>query len=208
MDLFDIEEDQIIMHCRSEGPFKNRREKARAKNVAVLKKVFPKNIYIGEEYHFITAGDVNAMAFPAQLFEKERFSECYFSTWRMARPDVLTLDYWLSSGKMGSLMVLTGDFFRSCEPDIYAQLLDVLQKHQAKIQLFRNHCKIFLLGNDKNHYVIVGSANFTSNPRAEQTVILNDKEVYLFYRQWFEDAFSGVLAKDSVKQHFDFRKRD
>jgi hypothetical protein len=35
--------------------------------------------------------------------------------------------------------------------------------------------------------VVEGSANFTTNPRSEQTTITGSKQLFDFYKKWFED---------------------
>jgi len=36
-----------------------------------------------------------------------------------------------------------------------------------------------------------GSANFTSNPRLENYIIVNDRALWDFHREWMEGVFNG-----------------
>ncbi|MBC7325051.1 MAG: hypothetical protein H5T99_07030, partial [Moorella sp. (in: Bacteria)] len=58
---------------------------------------------------------------------------------------------------------------------------------------FENHCKVLLIANaKKNAWITVeGSANLNANPRFEQYVIVNDKALWDFHREWMEEVFNS-----------------
>lgn len=53
-----------------------------------------------------------------------------------------------------------------------------------------NHAKVVLLEHEGNYLSIEGSASFTTNPRIEQHVITNDKELWEFHSNWMESLFA------------------
>jgi len=61
-----------------------------------------------------------------------------------------------------------------------------------------NHTKVTLLANHErgDYLVLEGSANYTSNPRMEQNIILNDQAVYRFHRDWLEEVLAHGDEED------------
>lgn len=157
-----------------------------------LRKIFPDNIEAGCSYHFISAGDIDGLSYPAMLLDRYAcFEEAYFSTWTMSRQDIEMIAGWLDTGQIGRISFFTGEYFFRRETAVYATLLEVMKKHGGRLRTFKNHAKVVLLKNTALglHLVIEGSANFTTNPRAEQTVINNSRELYEFYAGWFDELF-------------------
>jgi hypothetical protein len=48
-----------------------------------------------------------------------------------------------------------------------------------------------LMKKDNNYIVLEGSANLTANPRAEQFILSNHKDLYEFHKGWMEDIYAG-----------------
>ncbi|HRK33039.1 MAG TPA: hypothetical protein PLJ47_00490 [Candidatus Hydrogenedentes bacterium] len=108
------------------------------------------------------------------------------STWTMSRSNVTELLSMFDAGAISSIAILTGTYFKRRETSVYATLLDGLQARGQRYVAFSNHAKVMLLANDTDHIVIEGSANFTANPRLEQYVITNDRDLYEFHRSWMD----------------------
>jgi hypothetical protein len=158
---------------------------AREKN---LRAIFP-DLQAGRSYHFISAGDIDAVSFLTLLIEKHGpFDEFYGSTWTMSRQDCELLDRYLQAGHIRNIAFFTGEYFAKRETSVYGSLVEVIRRHQGRIKLFKNHCKLLLVQNAAAGFwaVCESSANFTTNPRSEQTVITPSRELYEFYKTWFE----------------------
>ena len=113
------------------------------------------------------------------------------STWTMNRDNVLELLEMFDDGRLSEINILTGLYFKRRESAVYATLLEGLRKRGQRYMAFKNHTKIMLITEGENYYTIEGSANFTSNPRKEQFVFSNDKGLFDFHADWFEEAFSN-----------------
>jgi len=83
--------------------------------------------------------------------------------------------------------MITGLYFKRRESAVYATLLAGIERRGGRLYSFRNHTKIALLQKDKDYIVMEGSANFTSNPRLENFIIVNDRGLYEFHSGWFND---------------------
>lgn len=118
--------------------------------------------------------------------------EAYFSTWTISRSNARELLDLFDKKKLRAVAVLSGRYFKARESSIYAELLDGLLNRRQRFVCLENHAKVALLANHKSgHYITVeGSANFTSNPRIEQCVILNRKDVFAFHLAWMTEALS------------------
>lgn len=159
---------------------------AREKNLLAL---FPK-LEEGRSYHFISAGDIDAVSYLTALIEKHGpFDEFYGSTWTMSRQDCELLDRYLTDKLIKKITFFTGEYFAKRETSVYGSLLQVIGRHDGRLKMFKNHCKILAVHNREAQFwaVAEGSANFTTNPRTEQTTVTPSRELYDFYAQWFED---------------------
>jgi hypothetical protein len=159
---------------------------AREKN---LREVFPE-LKAGHSYHIISAGDVDAVSFLTLLIERYGpFDEFYGSTWTMSRQDCELLDKYITDGLIRNISFFTGEYFAKRETSVYATLLQVIEKHKGRLRMFKNHCKLLLVQNTERQFwaVAEGSANFTTNPRTEQTTVTPSRELYDFYKKWFEE---------------------
>lgn len=58
------------------------------------------------------------------------------------------------------------------------------------IRLFNCHAKTTIIQNEEWNISIVGSANYTGNPRVECGVITESKEIATFHQQWIADTIS------------------
>jgi hypothetical protein len=71
-------------------------------------------------------------------------------------------------------------------------LIEGLRARRQRYVAFQNHTKVMLLAAPPDYLVMEGSANFTANPRLEQTVFSNDRALFDFHRSWME----SMLAAD------------
>lgn len=154
---------------------------------------FPEKDY---SYHIVSNGDFDFFTVIPMLVEKhpaKRFDEFYGSTWTMNRGNVNTIFEMFDKNQIGNINILTGTYFKRRESAVYAQLLNGILKREQKYKCFENHAKIALMGNHTtgDYIIIEGSANFTANPRAEQYVINNNKDLFLFHKNWMDTYLNG-----------------
>jgi hypothetical protein len=163
-------------------------ELIRVAREANLRKVFPA-LEEGNSYHIISSGDIDAVSFLTLAIERYGpLEELYASTWTMSRQDCELLDRYLRDGLIRKITFFVGEYFAKRETSVYASIIEVIERHAGRIKLFRNHCKLLVMRTVAGlHITIEGSANFTTNPRTEQTVITPSRELFFFYRTWFED---------------------
>ena len=147
----------------------------------------------GESLHAISNGSFDYFHLAPIFIEHlgghtEHF---YGSTWTMNRANVLDLFQMYDDGKIGSIAILTGVYFKRRESAVYATLLEGLQARGQRFIAFECHAKVMLLNAGPHYLAIEGSANFTANPRLENTVITNSRDVWEFHRTWMEQMLDG-----------------
>ncbi len=181
-----------------DGPRLLLRRPARRRNLSALRQEALEDFYrqlpaTGESLHVVSNGRFDYFHFlPVTLRLLGRpAAEVYGSTWTMSRPNVLELFALLDAGKIGTAAIVTGTYFKRRETAVANALIEGLAARGLRYRAFQNHAKVLLLGAAPDWIVVEGSANFTANPRLEQTVITNDAELYGFHRAWLEEMLGA-----------------
>lgn len=142
----------------------------------------------GHSYHFITAGDVDALSYLKAILRQQPLDFCLFSTWCMGAEDILQLEAWLQEGKILHLDAYVGEIFPNSYKVEYTLLKEVFARNTGggRIAVFRNHAKIFAGYGPRFAFGIETSANINTNPRTENGCITIGQEIYEFYRSYFD----------------------
>ena len=141
----------------------------------------------GESYHCLTGGDVDALSFLKVVLRQQDLKYCLFSTWCMAAEDILQFEDWLIKGKIKKLDAYVGEIFPGSYSIEWNMLKRVFDEQKCgRIAVFKNHSKIFAGYGNKFHFGIETSANINTNPRTENGCITIGKEIFEFYRTYFD----------------------
>jgi hypothetical protein len=140
----------------------------------------------GESYHFITGGDVDSLSYLKIVLRQQNLDYCLLSTWCMASEDVYQIQDWLESGKIKKIDAYMGEIFPGTYKLEYKLLKPIIEKYGGRVAVFRNHSKIYAGYGDKFHFGIETSANINTNPRTEQGCITIGKDIYEFYKEYFD----------------------
>ena len=160
-----------------------------------LQELLPRLPEQGWSYHIISSGNFDFWNYVPHLIKLAgQFNEFYCSTWTMNRPIAVEILKLYDAGKLKKISLMTGKYFKRRETAVYAFILDGLLARGQRYIAFSNHTKIMLLGNSTIHLTLEGSANLTANPRAEQFILTNSKNLYAFHRKWME----GMYGKGTI----------
>ena len=141
----------------------------------------------GVSYNFITGGDVDGLSYLKIVLNQQNLEHCIFSTWCMAAEDILQFDEWLKSGRIKKLDAYVGEIFPNSYKIEYKQMIDMFERHKCgRIAVFKNHSKIFAGYGEKYYFGIQTSANINTNPRTENGNITLSKELFQFYKSYFD----------------------
>lgn len=154
------------------------------------------NFQDGDVYHCITAGDVDAMSYLKLVIRQQPLDYVLMSTWCMANDDVLQIEEWITSGKIKKCDMYMGEIFPGTYKVEYAELKRIITPEIGRIAVFRNHSKIFAGYGPKFHFGIQTSANINTNPRTEQGCITISREIFEFYKAYFD----GIVSFDKTNR--------
>jgi hypothetical protein len=146
----------------------------------------------GDSYHFITGGDIDSLSYLKVVLRQQDLDYCLFSTWCMASEDIYQIEEWLAQGKIKKMDAYVGEIFPSTYRLEYKMLVPVIKKYGGRVAVFRNHAKIFAGYGNKFYFGIETSANINTNPRTENGCITISKEIYEFYRSYFDGIVSFI----------------
>lgn len=139
-------------------------------------------------YNFLTAGDVDALSYLKLILNHQSLEHCLLSTWVMNAEDILQIDNWVDEGKIKRLDMYLGEVFPNSYKVEMLMVERLYKKYEGlgRFAAFRNHSKIFAGYGSKFHFGIQTSANINTNPRTENGCITINKDIYSFYKEYFD----------------------
>jgi len=190
------EADGVARACRAQ----HRMQLRRANSEAHLTEILPPTFAPGDSWHVISRGDVDSLSFLAHAIRGAGFFDVvYLSTWCMARADLDQLAAWLDDGAIERLHLFVGEIFPSQYGDEFERARELVRIYGAdtvRLVVARNHSKVMLASRTDAppagdlHLVFESSANVNTNPRIEQTAVHHSRELFDFYRDFFDDLRS------------------
>lgn len=147
------------------------------------KKLDLSSLQMGDVMTGVSKGKISLPQLIETLLKKVGPSELLFSTWAISQKPIENLQRWKSQGLLSSLTVVLDHRLKERKPAQFAYLsgiADVL--HSAKC-----HAKVAVLLNDAWRVVVIGSANWTVNPRFEAFVIMADDEAATYHTEWLRN---------------------
>ena len=138
-------------------------------------------------YNFITGGDVDALSYLKIVLNEQNLDYLLFSTWCMAAEDILQIDEWIQQEKIKKMDAYLGEIFPNSYKIEYKMMLNLFDKYKCgRMAIFKNHSKIFAGYGEKYYFGIQTSANINTNPRTENGNITLSKELFEFYKSYFD----------------------
>jgi hypothetical protein len=111
------------------------------------------------------------------------------ATLSLSKRNVSELAGLLDSKTVGRVTVVTSDFQREHDADIFAELTCEMGSRGQRVAAARSHCKIVLMEMaDGRKYVIEGSANLRTSRNEEQFCMSQDAALHDFYAAWHDDT--------------------
>lgn len=118
----------------------------------------------------------------------EEITEMYLATWTISKPNTNRLRDALENGKLKKLTIVFSSTLKPANPALYAHLVGALKDIEGvKLKEVNSHAKTFSITNGKDYLTISGSANWSENPRIENFLILNDKDLFEHHKDWMSE---------------------
>jgi hypothetical protein len=105
---------------------------------------------------------------------------CAISTWSIKESQLQKLYKWKTSGRLLSLVGIFDHRLKSTSPKPF----QFLSQFFDGFALIKTHAKITIMWNDTHQVLILGSANWSKNPRIEAGIISYGLNEVDFYRNF------------------------
>lgn len=126
--------------------------------------------------------------FTYALQEWEEITEMYLATWTISKQNIKRLKESVESGKLKKLTMVFSSTLKGANPALYASLVGSLKPFEnVKLKEINSHAKTFSISNGKDFITVSGSANWSENPRIENFLILNDKNLFDHHKDWMSE---------------------
>ena len=122
--------------------------------------------------------------------------ELYISTWGINRDHIETLFGLYDTGCIKRITFVTDRSFQSRHPEIATPLYEGLEERGQRLGAFRNHVKALAIKGQEASAIVMGSANLSSQPRAENYILSTAPELY---RWLMEDFFEPVFERQAKR---------
>lgn len=162
------------------------------------------NLYPNEEQHFIVQGDFIAGDFIEALLKVKNVTcnEMYISTLSLSQNNIDSLKLLINGNYIKDLTIMISNYFYSHEKNnlVKYMLKELDVNNNFDLLVCRNHTKIILLQISNIYIVISGSSNLRSSNCLEQLIIQENKELYDFYKQFFNDYKEMSIINKEVNK--------
>jgi len=142
----------------------------------------------GESIHYASLGDWSTHDLLFYLLQFTGPSSVWFTTWAISEFAVRQLFTFVESGlilRLSGIFDYRNGIHKTAE-------LEFLRNITADIKPAKCHAKVTVIENPSWGIAIVGSANYTRNPRIEAGVICTDPAVSAFHRSWIEHELNNI----------------
>ena len=146
------------------------------------------DIVQGQTTHYASLGDWSTHDLLFYLLRITGAARVYFTTWAISEFAIRQLYLFIESGL---ILELRGIFDYRNGIHKTAEL-EFLRNITTEIKAAKCHAKVTVIENDTWGIAIVGSANYTRNPRIEAGVICADKEIAAFHRTWILNELNNI----------------
>lgn len=147
----------------------------------------------GYQYNFITAGDVDSLSYLKVILRQQKLDYLLLSTWCMASDDIMQIEEWIEQGLLNKVDFYLGEIFPKSYPFEWSKINELIKKYKCgRIAVFRNYSKIYAGYGEKYYFGVQTSANINTNPRCENGCITIGKDMFDFYKDYFDKIITIV----------------
>ena len=148
-----------------------------------------------QSVHYVSLGDWSTHDLLFFLLEQTGPARVYFTTWAISEYAIRQLYQFIEQGQILELKGIF-DYRNGIRKPAELQFL---QKITTDIKAAKCHAKVTVIENDRWGISVVGSANYTRNPRIEAGVLCCDKNVAAFHRDWILRELSNSSVFDGTE---------
>ncbi len=192
--LFDLE--QITKDVTAQvNTTKSRAVRKSTNSASVLGKALSRvqevigTVTMGESLHYVSIGEWSMHDILFHLLSQTGPADVYIATWSVSEDAVRQLIQKVTDGSITRLYGILDWRVKVRRPEAF----ELARFNVADLRLTTCHAKVTVIRNEAWGIAIVGSANYTNNPRIEAGVIACDFDVASFHQDWMA---SEILKAD------------
>lgn len=140
----------------------------------------------GYSYHCISGGDIDSLSYIKYILRQQDLQYLLFSMWCMAMEDINDIEKWLLEGRIDRVDAYVGEIFPGSYTSQYQKLCAIIEEFNGRVCVAKNHSKIYAGIGSRYTFAIESSANINTNPRIENTTIIVGKDIFNFYKDFFD----------------------
>lgn len=114
-------------------------------------------------------------------------ADVYFTTWSISAEAITRFTSWQQRGVINDLVAILDSGIRNRKPEIYQQATGAFRK----LKTAACHAKVTVIRSDNHHITLMGSANYTKNPRIETGVIILSEDLAEANIYWILEVLNG-----------------
>ena len=152
-------------------------------------------IKMGETIHYASIGEWSTHDLLFHILDQTGPAEIIFSTWSVSEDAIRQLIQKVKEGTITKISGVLDWRVKMRRPEAF----ELANFNIANLRLTTCHAKVTVIENDAWSIVIVGSANYTNNPRIEAGVISCDKKAADFHKKWMSEALEEADPFDTKK---------
>ncbi len=142
----------------------------------------------GKSVHYLSKGDWSMHDLISQLLQKFNPAELFITTYALREFAVRQIILAQDAGKLTAVNMILDYRAKIRTPEVF----QLASQNINKICLYGIHAKVTVLKSDKGCITIVGSANWTSNPRVECGVVSMNKNLAEFHINWIKKIMENA----------------
>lgn len=136
---------------------------------------------------FATAGRWSLHQLLEFLLRKTGPCRLWMTTWTITEEPMRALLMMMREGLILELNAVLDYRIEKRKPEAFQLASQII----TRIKLTKCHAKLLVLKNENWNVTVLGSANFSNNPRIEAGVIFTDKGSADFHSQWIDEVIDG-----------------
>ena len=153
-------------------------------------------IAMGKTIHFATMGEWSSHELLFHILDQTGPADVWISTWSVSEDAARLLIGKVETKAITRLNCLFDWRIKVRRPEVF----QLVRYKIADIRLTTCHAKVTVVENDSWKVAVVGSANYTNNPRIEAGVIACDEKAADFHRKWIKDEIENSDPFDTKKR--------
>lgn len=161
-------------------------DSSRLESFEAIEKFIPK-MKSGENRLFFSDGSWSNYELMEFLLDLSGPALVGFTTWSISEVAITRMNEWVNCGKIIDLYSVLDVGIRNRKPHIYQQAISTFKN----IKLTQCHAKVLAIVSPDFSFLVLGSANFTKNPRKEAGVIICSRESADFSFNWIKSIVDG-----------------